>query len=153
LDEVSVFPPILSGVLLGVDFGLKRVGLAVCDPEGRVAVAGGRIEDASGKSLAKRILAAALERNASGIVLGEPPLTRGNELVIEGAHRLGRQIEGAGLKVAFWPEHYSTASAHAARKHFGGKASGDKSWADEAAAVIILQDYLDWRRSKLERDK
>jgi RNase H-fold protein (predicted Holliday junction resolvase) len=60
-------------------------------------------------------------------------------------------MAGAGLPVALWPERFTTASAHAARKHFGGKGSGDKSWADEAAAVLILQDYLDWRREKLQR--
>jgi putative Holliday junction resolvase len=143
-------PKILTGVLLAVDYGLKRVGLAICDAEGRVAVGAGRVEGLTSSALALAIMAAARVRGATGIVLGEPLPTRGNEELIEGVGELRQQLEREGYPVTFWPEGYSTAQAHAARKHFGGKRSGGKSWADEAAAVILLQDYLEWRRGRGE---
>lgn len=144
-------PALLSGVLVGVDFGLKRVGLAICDPEGRVAVGGGRIEGLHGGALTLAVVAAARIRGAQGIVVGEPALTRGNESVIKGALRLGKALQDEGFEVAIWPESYTTAAAHAARRHYGGVSRTGKGWVDEAAAVVLLQDYLEWRRSQAEQ--
>lgn len=146
MTEVPASPVILSGALLCVDFGLKRVGLAVCDSEGRAAVGAGKIEGKLGKALAQAVRDAGRIRNVTGIVIGDPSVTRGNEPVVEGVHRLAELIASIGMPVSFWPERFSTASALSERKFYGGKGQGSKSWADEAAAIIILQDYLDWRR-------
>lgn len=146
LPELPSTPVVLTGVLICVDFGLKRVGLATCDVEGRAAVGAGRIEGKAGKALASSVREAGRIRNASGFVIGEPSTTRGNESVIEGIHRLAESLMASGMPVTFWPERFSTASALSERKFYGGKGREAKSWADEAAAIIILQDYLDWRR-------
>lgn len=146
MNEISTAK--LSGALLGVDFGLKRVGLAVCDPEGRVAVGAGRIEGSNGKALILKIVKQARDRGVVGIVVGKPTSTRGNEDVTEGAARLAEALVKYGFNVTTWSEAYTTAEALTARKHFGGKKSSDKSWTDEAAAIILLQDYLAWARGK-----
>jgi len=144
---------ILDGVLLGIDYGLKRIGLAVCDSEGRVAVGAGRIEAPGPKQAMKQVVGVARERKVAGVVLGQPSATRGNEDVMEGVEKIALELKNAGFQVALWPERFSTASALAERKFYGGKGSGAKSWADEAAAIIILQDYLDWRRQAVLRSK
>jgi len=143
-------PVVLNGVLLGVDFGLKRAGLAICDREGRVAVGAGRIEEKTPGALAQSIHRAASERMVAGIVLGLPSATRGNEELLERVQRLAESLAAGGFAVTYWLERFSTASALADRKFYGGKGKGAKEWADEGAAVIILQDYLDWKRGRPE---
>ncbi len=140
--------PVLSGKLLGIDFGLRRVGLAVCDPQGRIAVGAGRIEGSSGRNLILKITKEAKGRGVEGIVVGRPAATRGNDVVTRGAARIAEEIVRYGFKVTMWSEGYTSAAALAARKHFGGKKSSDKGWIDEAAAIILLQDYLAWARGK-----
>ncbi len=136
------------GAIFGVDYGLKRVGLAVSDPEGRVAVGAGRLEGLSGRALARAIGAAARSRGAEVVVIGQPSGEgRGHEEVTSGTTALSAALERMGFEVAGWDESYTTAEALAARRRFGGRSSASKGWADEAAAILILQSYLDQQRS------
>jgi len=137
---------VLTGRLLGVDYGLRRVGLAVCDHEGRIAVGAGRLTGTGPREVISRIIAEAKLREVDGIVIGEPTTTRGNEELLEGVEQLKKALLNRGFKVTGWPEAYTSAAALTARKHFGGKKNSDKSWTDEAAAIILLQDYLAWVR-------
>ena len=130
--------------LLSVDFGLKRCGLAICDPEGRLAVGAGRIEGLSGRSLARAVARAARERQIGSILVSLPtPSLEEDQPVVEGADRLSESLERDGFQVVRWTEAFSTAEAHTARRFYGGKSSAGRGWADEAAAVLILQNYLD----------
>lgn len=139
---------VLTGRLLGVDFGLKRIGLAICDSEGRIAVGAGRIQGTNSKALIVKVIDEARSRGVQGVIVGQPNVTRGNEDVIDGVTRLVDQLTKSGFQVATWSEAYTSAEALTARKYFGGKKSSDKSWTDEAAAIILLQDYLAWARGK-----
>lgn len=139
---------VLTGRLLGVDFGLKRIGLAICDSEGRIAVGAGRIQGTNTKALILKIIEEARSREVEGVIVGQPNVTRGNEDVIDGVNRLVDQLTKGGFRVVTWSEAYTSAEALSARKYFGGKKSSDKSWTDEAAAIILLQDYLAWARGK-----
>jgi RNase H-fold protein (predicted Holliday junction resolvase) len=122
--------------------------MSICDAEGRVAVGAGRIQGVTGKALIAKIVEEARSRSVDGVVVGQPTTTRGNEEVLEGVARLVEQLSKHGLKVALWSEAYTSAEALTARKFFGGKKSSDKSWTDEAAAIILSQDYLAWSRGK-----
>ena len=130
--------PVLNGALLGVDYGLRRVGLAVCDPEGRTAVGAGRIESRSGRDLQRLIIEIARFRGVRGVVLGSPSPTLGNEALREAVRRLSKRLDQSAIPLALWPEQFSTASALAERKLFGGKGKAVKLWADEAAAIIYI---------------
>ena len=127
-----------------MDYGLKRVGLAVCDAERRTAVGVGCIEGLSGRSLARAVKAEAQKRNAKTILIGLPPKgAREVEPVIAGADALADALELAEFRVIRWDESYSTAEALTARRRYGGKSRIGKCWVDEAAAVLILNNYLD----------
>jgi putative Holliday junction resolvase len=70
---VSSTPFPRSGRLLGVDFGSKRIGIAVCDPEQRIASPAGVLSATGGVRTAVRSLLDAVDRNgAVGIVVGLP---------------------------------------------------------------------------------
>ncbi len=132
------------GAILCVDFGLKRVGLAVTDPRRRTAVGAGCIEGLSGRSLARAVRAEAAKRGVKVILIGQPPQgARGVEPVIRGADALAEASRRFGLEVIRWDESYSTSEALAARRTYGGKSRAGRGWIDEAAAVLILRSYLD----------
>lgn len=130
--------------LLGVDFGLKRVGLSVSDKAQRVAVGAGCLEGLSGRSLARALISKAREKNVECIVIGKPPEgNRDNDLVINGALSLAATLAKNGYEVMLWDEGYTTSIALNDRKRVGGKSGKNKKWVDEAAAILILQSYID----------
>jgi len=133
-----------SGVILAVDYGLTYVGLAACDFRGRVAVGAGRLEGLGARALGRAVCAAARQRNAKKILIGSPPVGAHNvKLVIEGANKLASSLERMGFEILRWDESYTTAAALAFKRHIGGKSKPTKEWIDEAAAIILLQSYLD----------
>ncbi len=134
----------VAGVIMGVDYGLKRVGLAVCDEGCRVAVGAGWVEGLSGRSLARRIRTEAERRRAKLVVVGQPPSGgRDSSLVAAGAANLAAALERMGIRTERYAEDYTTAAVLADRRKFGGKSHKPKGWVDEAAAILILQGYID----------
>jgi len=132
------------GALLCVDYGLKRVGLATSDEDRRLAVGAGWLEGLSGRSLARTIKNEADKRGIREIVIGEPPEdAREVGKVIDGANRLAEALKKLGFEVVRWDESFTTATALADRKKYGGKSSKPRGWIDEAAAILILQSYIE----------
>lgn len=128
---------------MAVDFGLKRVGLALCDPSHKVAVGAGILVGLSGRTLARTIKKQAEDRNIKIILIGIPPDgAREVEEVIAGADNLANSLRKMKFTILRWDEEFSTARALADRKKIGGKSKPSKQWIDEAAAILILQDYL-----------
>ena len=120
------------GRLMGIDYGEKRVGLAISDPSGTIASPAGVI--------VRR--AEALE--ARGIVMGLPLDGNGDETPrsIEAravAEEVGRRT---GLPVEMIDERYSTAAALRAIHEMGGSTKGRKGDVDALAATILLQHAL-----------
>ena len=133
-----------NGAILAVDFGLIRVGLAVCDPDRRVAVGAGTLIGVSGRTLARTIKKHADDRNADTIVVGTPPVgARYVNEVIKGADKLADALRSMQFSVIRWDEEFTTAKALSDRKTYGGKSNVKRMWVDEAAAILILQDYLE----------
>src|SRR3984957_20241309 len=60
------------GALVGLDIGTKTIGVAVSDPDRRLATGGEPIQRKAFKADAARLIAIAAERNAVGFVLGLP---------------------------------------------------------------------------------
>ncbi len=137
--------------LLGVDAGEERVGLAVCDESGLIAVPIAIIER-RGRALdrvAEEIAARAQAEAAEGIIVGLP-------LNIDGtagpqarrARGLGRRIETAsGLPLEYWDERMSSFIAESRLAEAQAVASRRRPrHVDDLAAAVILQSYLDARR-------
>lgn len=133
----------ISGPMLSVDYGLKRVGLAFCDGIHKVAVGAGWLEGLSGRALKRAIKAAAEQRKTETIVIGKPPEgAREVEMVIAGANSLAVSLSKMGYRIIRQDEDFTSARVLADRKKIGGKSSKPKGWVDEAAAILILQDYI-----------
>jgi len=137
----------VNKVYLGVDWGRRRVGVAVSDELGRMAHPLSTLEPKSLAGLVQTLADLARERGASAVVLGLPKNMNGTEGESAAAvRRLAEDLEIAGLKVIFWDERLSSWEAES-RLREGGGPRRSKGRVDRAAAALLLQAFLDKERA------
>jgi putative holliday junction resolvase len=133
------------GALVGLDLGTKTIGVAVSDPDRRLATGVGTIQRKTFTADAARLLAIAAERNAVGFVLGLPV----NMDASEGpraqstrafARNLARLTE---LPIALWDERLSTAAVERELIAADVTRARRAKVIDQHAALFILQGALD----------
>lgn len=132
--------------LLGVDFGLKRVGLAVCDSLGILATPLGTYKTKSMRDTIDYVADTARSQGVSGVVVGLPLNLDGTESVQSGRVRaFSRNLERVtGLPVYLCDERLSTVEADELLKEAGITSADErKKKADSMAAKVILQSYID----------
>jgi putative Holliday junction resolvase len=130
---------------LAVDYGRKRIGLAISDPLGMIASPAGFITRREGKRAPiTKILARAAELEAVGFVLGLPLDGEGNETDWTAEVRaLGAEIaKRSGMPVRFYDERFTTAAALRTVREMGESTRGRKGDVDSLAATILLQHAL-----------
>jgi putative Holliday junction resolvase len=130
---------------LAVDYGRKRVGLAISDPLGMIASPAGFIERREGKRAPiTKILARATELEARGFLIGLPLDGEGNETDWTKEIRdLGAEIaKRTGMPVRFLDERFTTAAALRTVKEMDESTRGRKGDVDSLAAAILLQQAL-----------
>lgn len=130
---------------LAVDYGRKRVGLAISDPLGMIATPAGHIERRQGKRPPiTKIIARATELGARGYLIGLPLDGEGHETEWTAeVRKLGAEIaKRTGMPVRFYDERYSTAAALRTVKELGESTRGRKGDVDALAAAILLQHAL-----------
>jgi putative Holliday junction resolvase len=130
---------------LAVDYGRKRIGLAISDPLGMIASPAGFIERREGKRPPiTKIVARATELDAQGYLIGLPLDGEGNETPWTAEVRaLGAEIaKRTGMPVRFLDERFTTAVALRTVKEMGESTRGRKGDLDSLAATILLQRAL-----------
>lgn len=137
------------GRLLAIDFGERRIGLAVSDPLGVIASPVDAIERRPGKRVpVAELLRRATALEITGFVLGLPLDGEGNELpsAVE-VRRLADQLhERTGMPVRFVDERYTTATALRAVREMGGSTRGRRGDVDSLSAAVLLQGVLNAAR-------
>jgi putative Holliday junction resolvase len=133
------------GALIGLDLGTKTIGVAVSDPDRRLAAGVETISRKTFTADARRLLALAAERKAVGIVLGFPLNMDGTEGPrAQSSRSFARNLAKlTDLPIALWDERLSTAAVE--RDLIAAAASRAKRAAviDQHAAAFILQGALD----------
>jgi putative Holliday junction resolvase len=133
----------MTNIYLGVDWGRRRVGVAVSDELGRMAHPLATLEPNSRAGLVQSLSRLAQERGAATVVLGLPKHMNGSEGESAAAVRaLGTELEKAGLKVVYWDERLTSWEAEGLLREGGGSLRA-KGRVDRAAAAILLQSFLD----------
>jgi putative Holliday junction resolvase len=130
---------------LAVDYGRKRIGLAIADPLGMIASPAGFITRREGKRPPiTKILARAQELEARGFVVGLPLDGAGEETEWTAEVRyLGAEIaKRTGMPVRFLDERFTTAVALRTMKELGESTRGRKGDVDSLAATVLLQNAL-----------
>lgn len=136
--------------ILGVDYGERRVGLAVSDPTGTIAQPLETLKRRRGKRPPVAPIARlATEYDAVAIVLGLPLTPEGedSDWTREVRAFAAALAERTGLAVALQDERMTSARAERAVRSLGlpRRKREEKERVDAAAAVLILQAYLDTR--------
>jgi putative Holliday junction resolvase len=142
------------GRLLGVDFGTRRIGLALSDPGQVIASAREVLACESPAHAANLVAEACRAAGAVRIVVGLPrnmdgsmgPAARAAEAF---ADLLRQRVS---VPVAMWDERLSTKSAHDALAEAGKRSADRRKIVDKVAAQIILQSYLDAQPQPAEGD-
>jgi len=133
------------GALVGLDLGTKTIGVAVSDPDRRLAAGVETIQRKAFKADAARLLAVAGERNAVGFVLGLPINMDASEGPrAQSTRAFARNFSKlTDLTIALWDERLSTAAVE--RELIGMDMSRARraEVIDEHAAIFILQGALD----------
>jgi putative Holliday junction resolvase len=133
------------GALLGLDLGTKTIGVAVSDPDRRLATGVETVARKAFTTDAKRVIALADERRVVGFVLGLPINMDGSEGPrAQSTRAFARNLAKATeLPIALWDERLSTAAVE--RELIAADVSRAKRAAviDEHAAIFILQGALD----------
>lgn len=134
-----------AGRLLGLDFGTKRVGVAVSDSEQRYAAPLAMIPRSSAKGDAVALGRLAEENAAVGLVVGLPVHMSGDEgTKAKQAREFGSWAgRTTGLPVAYWDERHSSTIAEGRLLGAGLSEKKRKEKLDALAAQIMLQSYLD----------
>jgi putative Holliday junction resolvase len=142
--------------MVGIDFGTKRVGIAMTDPLHLFAQPMGTYSPDRAIEALRRL---AVDYGLSHIVVGWPLTPEGEEgrateRVQEYINRLKNAFRG--VPVSRYDERFSSRRATAALVEAGvrRRARGKKERIDAAAAAVILQDFLDegaWESTETER--
>ena len=132
---------------MGLDYGARRIGVAICDELEIAAHAAPTIPN-DGMEL-ERIAALARERGVGLVVVGMPynmDNTEGGAVrkVRSFIKKLRREMPGVDIDTI--DERLTTDEAHEALSHMGANPATRRREVDRVAAQLILQRYLERRR-------
>ena len=136
-------------IIMSVDLGKARTGIAVCDKYEFLASPYTVIFEKSPNKLPEKVAQAAKECKAELIVVGLPKNMDGSEgESAQNARAFAQKIsELTGIDTVMQDERGTTITAHNYLNSTNTRGKKRKNVVDEVAATIILQDYLDKRKS------
>jgi putative holliday junction resolvase len=135
----------LSTRLLAIDYGDRRIGLAVSDPTGTIASPVGYIDRRRGKRPPiAEMIRRGTELGAEGYVVGLPLDENGDDTPrVAEVRQIAAELEKrTGLSVRLVDERFTTAAALRAVRAMGGSTRGRKGDVDAIAATVLLQHAL-----------
>ena len=136
----------INSRLLGIDPGIKNIGLAICDENKKVATPLKIIQKSKFKILIKEINQIIEENNIKGIVVGNP-------LNMDGS--IGKSFQSASdfvknlsknitIPITLWDERLSSEGSFKITKELGTNVSNRVNKLDKSAAAFILQGAIDY---------
>ena len=135
-------------IIMSVDLGKARTGIAVCDKTEMLASPYRVINETYIEKLLDKVSDCAKETKAELLVVGLPKNMDGSEgASAENARVFAQRLkENTGLPVEMKDERGTTITAHNYLNITDTRGKKRKAVVDAVAATIILQDYLDYRK-------
>ena len=138
-------------IIMSVDLGKARTGIALSDSGESFAFPKTVITEYNTEKLVKKIAALSGEYGAELIVVGYPKNMDGTagsraQECKEIAEKIGA---ASGKETVLWDERCTTVSAHTALNYTDTRGKKRKEVIDAVAAVIILEDYLKFRKNNI----
>jgi putative holliday junction resolvase len=140
-----------GGRVMGVDVGTVRVGLALSDPTGTLASPLETLRRAKSRSDIDRLAALVLEHEVTEVVVGEPVhLSGASGASAQDASDYAQELADRipDVPVILIDERLSTVTAANHLREGGIDSRKQRPVIDQAAAVVILQQFLDSRRPR-----
>ena len=137
------------GRVMAIDWGSKRVGVALSDETRTIARPLDTLEVKSLKGAAEKLAAIISENGVDEVVLGYPLHMDGTEgSSAKECRRLSDSLRTLlpGLRLVLMDERLSSVGAEAILRERGEKTRGRKERLDQVAASLLLQEYLDSAR-------
>ncbi len=132
------------GRTLGIDFGERRVGLALSDKSNLIASPYKTLQYFSENELINQLEKIALDKKIEKIVIGLPLNLNGEDSAqTKKVRRFKKQLSRLELPIAYEDERYSSIIAKNSLVLQNIKTGHNKSEIDRTAAAIILQQHLD----------
>ena len=134
--------------ILGIDFGSRRLGLAISDESGQIALPLPPLESGGVKKDVAALVELAREREVEHVVVGLPlglDGRRGSQA--EATERFAQALrEGLALPVTLLDERFSSQEAERALEATGHRGRRKKkALIDSVAATVLLRTYLEQR--------
>lgn len=135
-------------IILGIDLGKARTGVAICDRGELLASPLTVVNEHNRERLIEAVSSLARERGAELLAVGLPRNMDGTEgKSAQNAREVGALLKAAtGLPVEFVDERGTTVTAHGYLNDTNTRGKRRKAVVDAVAATVILQNYLDYRR-------
>ena len=140
---------------LGLDLGSKRIGVALCDPDERVATPLTVVQrGASRKDDHETIRALVVEYEAEAVVVGLPlnlqsKVTAAAESAIQETEQLRATLN---VPVHLYDERLTTKTADRSLMELSMRADARRRVVDKVAAAVMLQSFIDHRRNQRARE-
>lgn len=137
-------------IIMSVDLGLARTGLAVCDKSESFVFPRGVIYERNRENLIEKIEQKAKEENAELIVVGYPKNMDGSKgFRAEECETCAKMLEEkSGIKTVLFDERCTTMAAENLLNLSDTRGKKRKQVIDTVAAVIILEDFIKLRKIK-----
>lgn len=152
-NRAALVQRIMQGRILGIDFGMKRMGLAVSDALGLTAQGLPTLERRGREDDLRRIAELVEEYAAACVLLGNPLGSGGQETemsrrVAAFAQKLRRRLS---CPVELWDERLTSVEANRVLRASGIGIEKRRRAVDRVAATLLLQSYLDYLANEAER--
>lgn len=136
-------------IIMSVDLGDARTGVAVSDQSESFAFPKGVITEYNKEKLLIKLCEKAKELGAQQLVVGFPKNMDGSVgFKAKECEELGNKLsEMTNLPLVMWDERCTTVSAHTALNYTDTRGKKRKNIVDSVAAVIILEDYLRYKKT------
>ena len=138
-----------SGRILALDLGKRRIGLALSDELRLTAQGIKTLERTNIRQDLARLSQLASENGVALILIGNPLHMSGREgFQAEKAHEFGARLSAAlRIPVEYWDERLTTVEAQRVLRESGISSEKRAKAVDQLAAVLLLESYLDFKRS------
>lgn len=139
-------------VILAVDYGDVRTGIAVCDKSEFLASPVCVITERNEDKVIEKVSEKAIELKAQEIAVGLPKNMDGSEgFRADACREFAMKLEAkTGIKTVLRDERLTTVSAHKIMNMTDTRGSKRKNTVDAVAAVIILEDYIRYRKNNMQ---
>lgn len=137
--------------ILGIDFGDVRIGIAISDEQAFLAGEAFTIRETNFEKAVTKLCDLISERGIAEVALGFPKNMDGTVGERGEKSKLLASLltERTGVPVHLWDERRTSVDAHRILRESGKRTKQHKGTVDAVAATLILEGYLDFRRTTL----